>query len=81
MLTGRAAEMAGYESSDEEPDSYNVSSHRFSNPDQVKMLLKSKKLLIFQNNLPLLIVLVYLYIKQGHLNKISITKRNEKTNM
>jgi len=42
MLTGRAAEMAGYESSDEESDSYN-SSHRFSNPDQVKILLKSKK--------------------------------------
>ncbi|KAE9544711.1 hypothetical protein AGLY_000253 [Aphis glycines] len=39
MLTGRAAEMAGYVSSDEEPDSYN-SSHRFSNPDQVKILLK-----------------------------------------
>jgi len=44
MLTGRAAEMAGYESSDEEPDSCNLSSHRFSNPDQVKILLKSIKL-------------------------------------
>jgi len=33
--------MAGYESSDEEPDSCNSSSHRFSNPDQVKILLKS----------------------------------------
>lgn len=43
MLTGRAAEMAGYESSDEEPDLYNSSTHRFSNPDQVKILLKSKK--------------------------------------
>lgn len=42
MLTGRAAEMAGYESSDEELDSYNSSSHRFSNPDQVKILLRSK---------------------------------------
>lgn len=77
MLTGRAAEMAGYESSDEEPDSYNVSSHRFSNPDQVKMLLKSKELLIFQTNLPLLIVLVYLTFKQNKLNTISITNRNE----
>jgi hypothetical protein len=44
MLTGRAAEMAGYISSDEEPDSYNSSSHRFSNPDQVKLLLRSKNL-------------------------------------
>lgn len=43
MLSGRAAEMAGYESSDEEPDSYNSSAHRFSNPDQVKILLKSIK--------------------------------------
>lgn len=42
MLTGRAAEMAGYISSDEEPESYNSSSHRFSNPDQVKLLLRSK---------------------------------------
>lgn len=81
MLTGRAAEMAGYESSDEEPDSYNVSSHRFSNPDQVKMLLKSKKLLIFQNNLPLLVVLFYLNFKQEKFNIISITKHNEKTNI
>ncbi|XP_015374391.1 PREDICTED: PAX3- and PAX7-binding protein 1 isoform X1 [Diuraphis noxia] len=40
MLTGRAAEMAGYVSSDEEPDSYSSSSHRFSNPDQVKIILK-----------------------------------------
>lgn len=47
MLTGRAAEMAGYESSDEEPDSFN-SSHRFSNPDQVKILLKSKKFVLFK---------------------------------
>lgn len=42
MLTGRAAEMAGYESSDEESDTYNPTTHRFSNPDQVKILLKSK---------------------------------------
>ncbi|KAL4143140.1 hypothetical protein QTP88_005504 [Uroleucon formosanum] len=40
MLTGRAAEMAGYVSSDEELDSYSSSSHRFSNPDQVKIILK-----------------------------------------
>lgn len=38
--------MAGYESSDEEPDSYG-SSHKFSNPDQVKILLKSKKFVFF----------------------------------
>jgi len=47
MLTGRAAEMAGYVSSDEEPDSYSSSSHRFSNPDQVKIILKSKNYLIY----------------------------------
>lgn len=50
MLTGRAAEMAGYESSDEELDSLNSASHRFSNPDQVKILLKSTYLSMFQNN-------------------------------
>ncbi|XP_050526915.1 PAX3- and PAX7-binding protein 1 [Daktulosphaira vitifoliae] len=40
MLTGRAAEMAGYESSDEEQDTFNPSVHRFSNPDEVKLVLK-----------------------------------------
>lgn len=48
MLTGRAAEMAGYESSDEEDNSYNSSSHRFSNPDQVKILLRSMKFIYRQ---------------------------------
>lgn len=45
MLTGRAAEMAGYESSDDD-DSYSSSTHKFSNPDQVKILLKSKRIIL-----------------------------------
>ncbi|XP_050428525.1 PAX3- and PAX7-binding protein 1 isoform X2 [Adelges cooleyi] len=40
MLTGRDAEMAGYESSDEERDTFHPSVHRFSNPEDVKIVLK-----------------------------------------
>lgn len=49
ILSGRSAEMVGYRSSsdDEDAENMNAPRHRFTQPDHVKMLLKSEALKLF----------------------------------